>query len=166
MAMDTARLREISGLLDAMDVQVGIVGRRLLKSGPGHYARARFDALDYIVRTQFIDVEQTGTDAPSALRNRFQARVRCIDNALEAMAADYEELDPVHFPRNEKNRYRSERLIDDILVSVGLRRRGVDLDASIYEGRAAARNRALGPVQDGDAAIYLKGNFGSKRTAE
>ena len=166
MEMDASRLKEMSRLLDVLEVHVGIVSRRLMKSGPGHYARARFDALAFIVRTQLVDldVEEVTEDSPTPILEQL-TRLLEIHQALQEMAVDYKELDPVYFARNDKNRHRSERLIDEILESSGLRRRGVDLEVSIYEGRAAAQYRSgHSPEDDEDAPVILNGfDDGKKR---
>lgn len=134
-------------LTQRLECELDIVERRLIKSGPGHYAKARFDAVVFVVVDQiprYSDV--VDEEALRSLRTR-----------TEQLIAAYPELDAPSAGRNAKNAHRTGMLIDAILSEVGLRRRG-DPDHSMYVSRYASpqSERVQGLAEDEVEIITLK----------
>lgn len=144
-------------LAQRLDCELDIVERRLIKSGAGHYAKARFDAVVFVVFDQIPRIpDVVDEEALRSLRTR-----------TERLIAAYPELDAPSAGRNTKNAHRTEMLIDAILSEVGLRRRG-DLDRSVYVSRHVSpqSGRVQGLAEDEVVLITLKarGNYGAPRS--
>lgn len=116
----TARPR----LGEALRSEIAVLERRLVKSGPGYYAKARFDAIIFIAYTQVA--HHPGEVSP--------ADESWVRGKLGGLATAYPELDAVRFSRSRQETRRAEMLIDEVLASVGLRRQG-PLDISIHVSR-------------------------------
>ena len=117
----------IDPLLNELYLQLGITSRRLERSGPAHFARSRFDALMFLARNGFDEIYA----APESVLTA--ERVKSLRYALLKLLQTYPELDAVSHPRNERSTHRAEMLIDEILETVGERRRGRLVNAPLYD---------------------------------
>ncbi len=96
--------------LTVIEEQLGITERRLLKSGATHFAKARFDAIAFVVRT-YIAPNDRSDPLPAALQNR----VAALGDLMMSFVTTYPELDPVRFPRLARTRLRTEEIADEII---------------------------------------------------
>lgn len=166
------RIIAMNLLLDALEAELGVLNRRLVKSGPKHYAIARFDALDHICQTCFIELESASTAVDSA-EDQVLARVSALAEELDALASDYEELSD-WAARPRKTRERTSRLIAEIKGGAGFSRDKrtaapkkdsvgrLPREAALPEHVNAASSRVTVSHGD-DAPLALSGVFARKR---
>jgi len=148
-----------------------------MKSGPGHYAQARFDAINLIAQTHFTQLESEATAVESDVDDLL-IRISELNTTLDDLSASYPELSDQE-SRSRRTLARSQALASEIAASAGYspeprqRRSGThrtyDDEGGGQEARPAAAYNGSEPMDivdvepPEDAPITLSGIFVRKR---
>lgn len=98
-------------LLAVLEDQIGVITRRINKSGVNYYAISRFDAVKEILEEDFsslITASQVHAELETYVRQMLQ-----INDALSALSKNYPELSSSTY-RTDRIIRRSELLLDEI----------------------------------------------------
>ncbi|WP_167043525.1 hypothetical protein [Salinibacterium sp. ZJ454] len=119
----------ISRCVTLLEEHLGITERRLLKSGPTHFAKARFDAIAFVARI-YLAAESRPDHLPPLLVDRLAA----LRELLTSFVVTYPELDPVKFPRIARTRLRTEEIAEEIIRAAHLPRHRTLGRSDLYVG--------------------------------
>lgn len=101
-------------LLGVLEAQLGIVSRRIARSGVSYFALSRFDAIVEIHESSFADF-LTAADSEPALDPHVKT-FRDLESRMEAMVSEFPSLS-AKVPRSERVHKRSGILIDEIVAA-------------------------------------------------
>jgi hypothetical protein len=110
--IDEHRVSTLTLLLDVLDQEIEVLNRRLIKSGANHFAVARFDALNYISQTCFVELEAESTAIDSSVDN-VMARLSHFNSRLDSLVSEFVDLDD-SLSRPRRTRERTKQIVSEI----------------------------------------------------
>jgi hypothetical protein len=99
-------------LLVVLEQQIGVVDRRIARSGVSYFATSRFDAIVEILEGHFTEFLLESKEEPALLPH--VKTYEEIEARIKSMTTKFPLLSP-SFPRSERSFRRSGALVDEII---------------------------------------------------
>jgi hypothetical protein len=109
----------LSSALQGLLAELDVVERRLIKSGPGHFAKARFIAVDHLFRAILAKSSEL---KPERIEVVVSGLLTTLADRIDEVLKNFDDLDPVSSRTAVRTVVRAETLADEFSQRFSLRR--------------------------------------------